>query len=151
MNCQNADISQTAPADLNSLDYSPEKIIKSAREHNVESIAFTYTEATVFYEYMYETAGIAQKKGIGNVLVSNGYINEEPLRELAKRIDAANIDLKSFSNEIYLKLNAGTLEPILNTLRILLEMNVWVEITNLVIPGWLFQPKRSSRVVCVRC
>jgi pyruvate formate lyase activating enzyme len=85
---------------------------------------------------MYDTAVIAKSKGIGNVLVSNGYINEEPLRKLAPKIDAANIDLKSFSNDIYLRLNAGTLEPVLNTLRILLEMNVWVEITNLVIPTW---------------
>lgn len=69
-------------------------------------------------------------------MVSNGYINEEPLRTLAPLIDAANIDLKSFSNDIYLKLNAGTLEPVLNTLRVLRQENVWVEITNLVIPTW---------------
>lgn len=136
LNCQNWEISQSSPKDTRNAELFPEQVVEQAKRNGCKSIAYTYSEPITFYEYMYETAGIAQKKGIGNVLVSNGYINEEPLRELAKRIDAANIDLKSFSNEIYLKLNAGTLEPILNTLRILLEMNVWVEITNLVIPTW---------------
>jgi pyruvate formate lyase activating enzyme len=73
---------------------------------------------------------------LATFIISNGYINEEPLRTLAPKIDAANIDLKAFSNDIYRKLTAGTLEPILNTLQILRDMNVWVEITNLVIPTW---------------
>lgn len=136
LNCQNWEISQSSPKETNNAELFPEQVVEQAIRSGCKSIAYTYSEPITFYEYMYETAGIAQKKGIGNVLVSNGYIKEEPLRELAKRIDAANIDLKSFSNDIYLKLNAGTLEPVLNTLRILREMNVWVEITNLVIPTW---------------
>lgn len=136
LNCQNWEISQSSPKDTRNAELFPEQVVDQAIRNGCKTIAYTYSEPITFYEYMYDTAGIAQKKGIGNVLVSNGYINELPLRTLAKRIDAANIDLKSFSNDIYLKLNAGTLEPVLNTLRVLLEMNVWVEITNLVIPTW---------------
>lgn len=136
LNCQNWEISQSSPRETNNAELFPDQVVDQAIRNGCKSIAYTYSEPITFYEYMYETAGIAQKKGIGNVLVSNGYINEEPLRTLATRIDAANIDLKSFSNDIYLKLNAGTLEPVLNTLRVLREMNVWVEITNLVIPTW---------------
>jgi len=79
---------------------------------------------------------LARAKGIKNIMVSNGFINEEPLRDLIRYIDAANINLKSFSNEIYLKLNAGTLQPVLTTLKILKDAGVWLEITNLVIPSW---------------
>lgn len=136
LNCQNWEISQSSPKDTRNAELFPEQVVEQAKRNGCKSIAYTYSEPITFYEYMYETAGIAREKGIGNVLVSNGYINEAPLRKLAQRIDAANIDLKSFSNDIYLKLNAGTLEPVLNTLRVLLEMNVWVEITNLVIPTW---------------
>lgn len=136
LNCQNWEISQSSPKDTRNAELFPEQVVDQAIKSGCRTIAYTYSEPITFYEYMYDTAGIAREKGIGNVLVSNGYINEEPLRQLAQRIDAANIDLKSFSNDIYLKLNAGTLEPVLTTLRILREMNVWVEITNLVIPTW---------------
>lgn len=136
LNCQNWEISQSSPKDTRNAELFPEQVVSQAIRNGCKSIAYTYSEPITFYEYMYDTAVIAKSKGIGNVLVSNGYINEEPLRKLAHKIDAANIDLKSFSNDIYLRLNAGTLEPVLNTLRILLEMNVWVEITNLVIPTW---------------
>ncbi len=83
-----------------------------------------------------DTSKLAREKGIKNVLVSAGYIHEKPLRDWCKYIDAANIDLKSFSNEIYEMLNAGKLEPVLNTLKILKEENVWLEITNLIVPNW---------------
>ncbi len=76
------------------------------------------------------------KKGIKNILVSAGYINEKPLRKWCKYIDAANIDLKSFSNEVYEMLNAGTLEPVLNSLKTLKDEGVWLEITNLIVPDW---------------
>jgi pyruvate formate lyase activating enzyme len=85
---------------------------------------------------VYDTAKLAQMEGIKNVFVSAGYINEQPLRNICKYLDAANIDLKSFSNDIYEMLNAGTLEPVLNTLKILKEEGVWLEITNLVVPQW---------------
>lgn len=136
LNCQNWEISQSNPEELQSYGLSPEEVVNEAKRNNCKSIAHTYSEPIVFYEYTYDTAKLAKGKGIKNVLVSAGYINEKPLRELAKYIDAVNIDLKSFSNSIYQKLNKGTLETVLRTLKVLKEEGVWLEITNLIIPGW---------------
>jgi len=136
LNCQNWTISQTTPDKTRNEDLMPDKVVAEALKNNCKSIAYTYSEPITFFEYTYDTSRLAREKGIKNIMVSNGYIHEEPLRELAKYIDAANINLKSFSGEIYTKLNNGKLEPVLNTLKTLKEMNVWLEITNLVIPGW---------------
>ncbi|MBW1792162.1 MAG: radical SAM protein, partial [Deltaproteobacteria bacterium] len=88
------------------------------------------------YEYVFDTGKLARDAGIKNVFVSNGYIKKDPLINLCKVIDAANIDLKSLDDAIYLKLNAGKLEPILTSLKTLKDEGVWLEITNLVIPSW---------------
>jgi pyruvate formate lyase activating enzyme len=136
LNCQNWDISQASPRDTRNYDLMPQRVVEEAINNKCASIAYTYSEPVTFYEYTYDTSKIARSKGIKNILVSAGYINEEPLRELARYIDAANIDLKSFSDEIYMKLNSGSLQPVLNTLKILKELNVWLEITNLVVPTW---------------
>jgi pyruvate formate lyase activating enzyme len=136
LNCQNWSISQKSPRETRNFDLMPDKVIEAAIESNCESIAYTYSEPITFYEYAYDTAILARNAGIKNVMVSAGYINEEPLRKLARVIDAANIDLKSFKDSIYLKLNAGKLETILCTLKILNEEGVWLEITNLIVPGW---------------
>lgn len=136
LNCQNWTISQASPKDTRNYDLMPEKVVNEALKNSCKSISYTYSEPIVFYEYTLDTAIIAKNKGIKNVLVSAGYINKEPLKKLAGVIDAANIDLKSFDDEIYRKLNGGRLQPILNTLITLKEMNVWLEITNLIIPQW---------------
>ncbi len=136
LNCQNWSISQSSPKETRNYDLMPDALVKKALDNKCSSIAYTYGEPVVFYEYMIDSAKIAHKKGIRNIMVSNGYINEKPLRELSRYIDAVNIDLKSFSNSIYLKLNAGELQPVLDTLLTLKEEKVWIEITNLVIPGW---------------
>ena len=136
LNCQNWEISQTSPRETKNYDLMPEKVVEEAINQNCASIAYTYSEPVTFYEYTYDTSKIARTRGIKNILVSAGYINEKPLREMAQYIDAANIDLKSFSDEIYMKLNGGSLQPVLRTLTILNEMNVWLEITNLVVPSW---------------
>ena len=136
LNCQNWSISQISPRETRNFDLMPDKVIEAAIESDCESIAYTYSEPITFYEYTYDTAILARNAGIKNVMVSAGYINEEPIRKLARVIDAANIDLKSFKDSIYLKLNAGKLEPVLRTLKILNEEGVWLEITNLIIPGW---------------
>lgn len=136
LNCQNWQISQTNPLKVQSYDMLPDEVVDECIAHNCRSIAYTYTEPTTFYEYMYETAGLAHSKGIKNLYISNGYINKEPLKKLSKVIDAANIDLKSFNDLIYQKLNSGRLQPVLNTLLTLKDEGVWIEITNLVIPGW---------------
>ncbi|MFC2138927.1 AmmeMemoRadiSam system radical SAM enzyme [Bacteroidota bacterium] len=136
LNCQNYTISQVNPRETRNYDLMPDKLALEAMANNCKSIAYTYSEPISFYEYTYDSAKIARESGVKNVLVTAGYINEEPLRKFCKYIDAANVDLKSFSNEIYLKLNGGKLQPVLNTLKILAEEGVWLEITNLIIPSW---------------
>ncbi len=136
LNCQNWEISQASPKDTRNVELFPEKVVEGAIIDGCKSIAYTYSEPIAWYEYMFDTAKLARARGIKNLLISNGYINEKPLRDLAKYIDAANINLKSFSEETYAKLNGGALQPILNTLKILKAEGVWLEITNLIVPGW---------------
>lgn len=134
--CQNWTISQKSPAETKNYDLLPDKVVETCIENNCESIAYTYSEPITFYEYTYDSSVLARQAGIKNVLVSAGYINREPLLKLCKVTDAANIDLKSFSDEIYLKLNAGKLQPVLDTLVTMKNEGVWLEITNLVVPSW---------------
>lgn len=136
LNCQNWEISQVGPDETINQEMFPQKVVDNAVSGKCKSIAYTYSEPISFFEYTYDTAKLARAKGIKNLLISNGYINEKPLRELCKYMDAANINLKSFDDTIYQKLNGGSLQPVLNTLKIMKEMNVWLEITNLVVPTW---------------
>ena len=136
LNCQNWEISQKSPRETRNYDLMPEKLVKSAIEGKYRSISYTYSEPVAFYEYTLDSARLARQAGIKNVVVSNGYIHEKPLREWCKVVDAANIDLKSFSDDTYAMLNAGKLEPVLQSLRIYKEEGVWLEITNLIIPTW---------------
>ncbi len=136
LNCQNWNISQISPLDARNYDLMPDRVVEECINRDCKSIAYTYSDPIAFYEYTLDTARIARTKGIMNVFISAGYINEAPLKELAPYLDGANIDLKSFDNEIYEMLNAGTLEPVLDTLRILRDEGVWLEITNLVVPTW---------------
>ncbi len=136
LNCQNWEISQADPKKTRNYDMMPDQVVKEAIRNNCKSIAYTYSDPVAFYEYTLDTSTLARQAGIKNILVSAGYINEEPLRRLCKYTDAANIDLKSFSDEIYEMLNAGTLEPVLKTLKIMKEEGVWLEITNLIVPTW---------------
>lgn len=135
-NCQNNHISQTGADQTKTYFLSPENIVEETLKNYCKSISFTYTEPTIFFEYMLETAILSHKKGIKNVIVSNGYINKEPLLELIPYIDAANIDIKAFDNNIYKKLCGAALQPVLDTLVTLHENHIWLEITNLLIPGW---------------
>jgi pyruvate formate lyase activating enzyme len=133
-NCQNYDISQARPDDTVNIDLSPDGIGDLAVKYNTPTIAYTYTEPTVFYEYMLETAQRAKARGVLNIYHSNGYINEEPLVKLVQYLDGANVDLKGFSNAFYREITGGTLNPVLESLKILKQHGVWLEITNLVIP-----------------
>jgi pyruvate formate lyase activating enzyme len=136
LNCQNWDISQTSPKKTRNTDLMPENVVSECIKNNCASIAYTYSEPVSFYEYVYDTASLAHEKGIHNVFISNGYINPDPLKKLVPYLDAANINLKSFSDTIYLKLNAGRLQPVLDTLKTLKDNKVWLEITNLLVPSW---------------
>jgi pyruvate formate lyase activating enzyme len=136
LNCQNWTISQTSPDKTRNFSLSPEEVIEECKASGCRSIAYTYSEPVTFYEYVFETATLAKKAGIINVIKSNGYINPEPLKKLCTVIDAANIDLKAFSESTYLKLTGGKLQPVLDSLKVYKDMGVWLEITNLVVPAW---------------
>ncbi|MFZ2602989.1 MAG: AmmeMemoRadiSam system radical SAM enzyme [Candidatus Omnitrophota bacterium] len=134
--CQNWEISQKAPEEVEFVYLEPQELIDKVKASGLNIIAYTYTEPTIFYEYMLETAKLAKAGGIRNVMHSNGFINPEPLKELAKYLDAANIDLKGFSDDYYVKMCAGTLAPVLASLKILKQEGVHLEITNLVLPSY---------------
>ena len=136
LNCQNWTISQISPDKTRNYDLMPERVVEECNANRCSSIAYTYTEPVTFYEYTYETAILAKKAGIKNIVKSAGYINPEPLKKLCSVIDAANIDLKAFTESTYLKLTGGKLQPVLDTLKIYKDMGVWLEITNLVVPTW---------------
>ncbi|MEW6100749.1 MAG: AmmeMemoRadiSam system radical SAM enzyme [Candidatus Omnitrophota bacterium] len=134
--CQNWEISQARPEDVRYVYLEPEELVAKAKEAGAPTIAYTYTEPTIFYEYVLETAKLAKEGGLKNVMHSAGYINEEPLRKLAKYLDAANVDLKGFKEEYYAKVSEASLGPVLRSLKILKEEGVHLEITNLVLPGY---------------
>lgn len=136
LNCQNYEISQL-PKDHEQIigrDIAPEKIVEDALSYNCKSISYTYTEPTIFFEYAYEVAKIASSKSIKNVFVTNGYITRGALKEIKPYLHAANIDLKSFSNETYKKICGAKLEEVLDCIRSYKEMGIWIEITTLIIP-----------------
>jgi pyruvate formate lyase activating enzyme len=136
LNCQNWQISQSKPEETRNVELFPKDVVHGAINTGSKSIAYTYSEPIAFYEYMYDTAKIAKSKGIKNLWITNGYINKEALLDLCKYLDAANVDLKSFKEEIYNKLNSGRLQPVLNTLKTLKNQKVWFEITNLIVPTY---------------
>jgi pyruvate formate lyase activating enzyme len=143
--CQNWQISQVRPDEYPMGDLPPKKIVEAALENNCEVIAYTYNEPTIFYEYMIDTAKLAKKKGIKNIMVSNGFINKEPLAELIKYIDAANIDLKGFTEDFYKKITSSRLGPVLDTIKFL-NNKIWLEITNLIIPTLNDDPKKIKEM-----
>ena len=135
LNCQNHDISQASPTDVDHYELMPEEVVALCVKHRCPGIAYTYTEPLTYIEYIIDTARLAHEKGLWNILVTAGYVNPEPLADLLPYLDAANIDLKSFSDEIYREVSGGRLQPVLDTILAMKEAGVWIELTNLVIPG----------------
>lgn len=136
LNCQNYEISQL-PKDHGQIigkDVAPEQIVEYALGHHCKSIAYTYTEPTIFFEYAYEIAKMASEKAIKNIFVTNGYTTREALATIKPYLHAANVDLKSFSDQTYKKLCGARLEHVLDCIRSYKEMGIWIEITTLVIP-----------------
>jgi pyruvate formate lyase activating enzyme len=132
--CENWEISQAAPEDVYSYEIPAEIVVKKAKEMGASSIAYTYAEPTIYYEYMLDVASIAHKAGLLNIIHSNGFINEGPLKTLCKVLDAAQIDLKGFTETFYEDLSNGYLAPVLDTLKTLKQQGIHLEVTNLVIP-----------------
>lgn len=114
---------------------APSEIVEAALDTGCRSIAYTYTEPTVFYELAYDTAVLARARGLKNIFVTSGFISEAPLRKLATVLDAANVDLKFFNPDSYKRVSRARLEPILDAIRLYRALGVWVEVTTLVVPG----------------
>jgi pyruvate formate lyase activating enzyme len=109
--------------------------VRRARAEGCASIAYTYTEPTIFFEFAYDTAKIAHKEGLKNVFVTNGFMTAEALDAIEPYLDAANVDLKSFRDEFYRRVCKGRLEPVLEAIAGLKERGIWVEVTTLIVPG----------------
>lgn len=135
LNCQNHDISQAAPDDVDYYDLAPEQVVDLCLQHHCPGIAYTYTEPLTYIEYVIDCARLAHEKGLWNILVTAGYVCQEPLSDLLPYLDAANIDLKSFSDGIYQRVSGGRLQPVLDTILAMKKAGVWIELTNLVIPS----------------
>ena len=132
--CQNWATSQAKPGEWHTYSISPEEIVKKAKEEHCASIAYTYNEPTMFAEYVLDTARLARKAGIKNVLVTNGFTGEEALLDFCKLIDGVNVDLKAFDNEFYKRYSGAWIEPVLESIKTYKKKNLWVELTNLIIP-----------------
>lgn len=132
--CQNWSISQVNPEDIPSLDLPPEKIIEQAEKNNCTSIAYTYTEPNTFYEYVLDTAKLAKKKGIKNIMVTNAFLNPSPIKELYCYIDGVNIDFKGFTEKYYKEICDGRLQQVLDSIKLIKKTGTWIELTNLVVP-----------------
>jgi pyruvate formate lyase activating enzyme len=138
LNCQNADISQINKErqDVIGEKWPAKKIIAMAQEKNIKSIAYTYTEPTIFLEYALEIMKLAQQNGIKNIWVSNGYFSRMTFDLISPYLDAINIDLKFFDDKVYQEVCGARLDPILKNLKLVHKNNIWLEITTLLIPGY---------------
>lgn len=137
LHCQNSSISQM-PRDHHRIagdDLPPPTVVSLAQEYHCKSISYTYTEPTIYFEYAYDTARLAREASLTNVFVTNGYTGPEALTAIAPYLDAANIDLKSFSETFYRTVCGAKLQPVLDTIALYHKLGIWIEITTLIIPG----------------
>lgn len=132
--CQNWRMAQFRPEQVESIEAGPRELVRRAARAGSSAVAFTYSEPVVFYEYMFDTARHAREQGLGAVMISNGYINREPLEELLPHLSAVKIDLKAFSERFYREMCSGTLQPVLETLKTLRRRGAWFEIVVLILP-----------------
>lgn len=146
--CQNWSMSKARLDDLNSFEASPADVVETAIRYNAPSIAFTYNDPTIFGEYVVDISKIARERGINSVMVTAGYIDKEARKDVYKYIDAANVDLKAFTEDFYHKITYSHLDPVLDTLCWLKhETNIWFEITTLLIPGKNDSPEEITKMV----
>jgi pyruvate formate lyase activating enzyme len=147
--CQNWQISQASKdrafADQGQ-EYSPPDIVASAKKHRCQSISYTYTEPTIYFEFAFDTAKLAKKEGLANVFVTNGYMSRESLEVIRPYLDACNVDLKAFSEDFYREMCGAHLEPVLESIRFMKELGIWVEVTTLIIPGRNDSEKELSQI-----
>jgi len=135
LNCQNWQLSQSGGEEMEQIyQADPPELVALARQEGCESIAYTYSDPIVFYEYVEDSSRLAHAAGLNNVFITAGYINQAPLRRLCRVLDASNTDLKAFDDKFYREVNAGSLQPVLDALVTFREQGVWLEVTNLLIP-----------------
>lgn len=147
--CQNWQISQITKGPKGEIigeELPPEQVVRKALETGCRSIAYTYTEPTIFFEYAQDTAKLAKKAGLANVFVTNGYQTPQTIKEMAKFVEAANIDLKSFSEEFYQKICGARLEPVLEAIKLMHKAGIWLEITTLIVPNQNDSEKELSEI-----
>jgi pyruvate formate lyase activating enzyme len=132
--CQNWQISQARPEQLDNIYLPPSKVVELAKKYGSTSIAYTYSEPVVFYEFMLDISTLARQEGLHPVMISNGYINLEPMQEVCRHLSAVKIDLKAFTERFYKESCASHLQPVLDTLQLLRDTGVWYEIVYLMIP-----------------
>jgi pyruvate formate lyase activating enzyme len=142
--CQNWSLSQGEPEALPFQRLLPQQIVSAARQYGCSSIAYTYSEPVVFYEYMAETARLAKQAGLYNVVITGAYINPEPLKRLLPDLDVVKIDLKGFDRKYYRQVVGGSLEPVLKALEIVANSGVQLEVVNLVVPGRNDSPEQLA-------
>jgi pyruvate formate lyase activating enzyme len=136
--CQNWQISQSSKTEespISGTPLPPEKVVEQAVENRCQSISYTYTEPTIFFEYAFDTSKLAKKKGIANVFVTNGYMTEKALELICPYLDACNVDLKSFRDEFYRDMCRARLDPVLDSIKKMKDLKIWVEVTTLIVPG----------------
>jgi pyruvate formate lyase activating enzyme len=136
--CQNWQISQSPRRKGRGIageSFTPDDIVRAALDQGCRSISYTYTEPTIFFEYAFDTAKLAREAGLLNNFVTNGYMTAEALETVRPYLDAANVDLKAFKDETYRTVCGGRLEPVLDTIRLMRRLGIWVEVTTLVVPG----------------
>ncbi|MFO7888958.1 MAG: AmmeMemoRadiSam system radical SAM enzyme [bacterium] len=133
--CQNADISQLPRERKNIIgrEFLPEQVVQTALKNKCKTIAYTYTEPSIFWDYAYDTAKLAREQGIKNVFVTNGYFSRESFQEISEFMDAANVDLKSFSDKTYKEICSAKLQPVVDTILRMKAAGVWIEVTTLLI------------------
>ncbi len=136
MYCQNWEISQREPENTRNIDLPPQEVVNQAIAAKCRTIAYTYSDPVIFFEYAADTGRLAHKNNLLNVWVTAGYINPGPLKEAVSFVDAANIDLKGITEKFYETVPKGTLKPVLDTIVTMKREGVWVELTNLVVPTY---------------
>jgi pyruvate formate lyase activating enzyme len=138
LHCQNYDISQYPHrygGEISGIERTPEAVVQAAVQADCASISYTYVEPTIFYEFAHACSELARKQQLKNVFVSNGYMTPEATRDLAPVLDAINIDIKGFTDDFYKKVCKARLQPVLDSVQLMHDLGVWVEVTTLLIPG----------------
>jgi len=145
--CQNWEISQRPPEETENIDLPPEAVVENALKYNCQSIAYTYSDPIIFYEYLLDTARLAKPRQLLNVMVTAGYIEPKPLAGLAGLVDAAHIDFKGITDEFYQNMSRATIKPVQNCILQMQKQGTFVEITHLIVPTWN-DSEKDLRALC---